>query len=276
MTCIREHLTLETAGRRLEQNAERHLKPPAEMARLFPEHPEALAETQILLGRIGFSLDQLRYNYPTETIGNGETAPGDTGAADLGRGQTALPAGVPDEIKRSAWNELCLIAYKGYASYSLTVEDVVHYAREELKILCQGRGFGGQLGRLLLHLGVTEVDPTKVTLRVRPVPLDRARRAARYRRRFRARAARGGDAVCLPATHGGKRTGLTATVISYRSKSAVRETAKVFGISDDTIGALNQLHWGWGDDGRRRHQDDRPSTRTSPTLQRRCSMSSRC
>jgi len=250
VTCIREHLTLETAGRKLEQNAERHLKPAEEMARLFADHPNALSQTQVLIGRIGFSLDQLRYNYPTETIGNGESAQETLerltweGAAKRYPVSKRHPDGLPDDIKRSLWSELCLIAYKGYASYFLTVEDVVRHAREKLKILCQGRGSAAN-SAVCYCLGITEVDPTQVNLvfgrflsteRDEPPDIDvdfeheRREEVMQY----------------VYAKYGGERTGLTATVISYRSKSAVRETAKVFGLSDDTIAAINQLHWGWG------------------------------
>jgi len=244
VTCIREHLTLETAGRRLQQNAERHLKPAHEMVRLFADHPEALAETQRLLARIGFSLDQLRYNYPTETIGNGESAQETLERLTWAGAERRYPEGVPDEIKLSLWSEICLIAYKGYASYFLTVEDVVRHAREKLRILCQGRGSAAN-SVVCYCLGITEVDPTKVNLvfgrflsteRDEPPDIDvdfeheRREEVMQY----------------VYAKYGGERTGLTATVISYRSKSAVRETAKVFGLSDDTIAAINQLHWGWG------------------------------
>ena len=244
VTCIREHLTLETAGRRLQQNAERHLKPASEMTRLFAEHPDAIAQTGILLDRIGFSLDQLKYNYPTETIGNGETAQETLERLTWAGAHWRYPEGIPESIKQSLWSELCLIAYKGYASYFLTVEDVVRYARYKLKILCQGRGSAAN-SAVCYCLGVTEVDPTKVTLvfgrflsteRDEPPDIDvdfeheRREEVMQY----------------VYHKYGGERTGLTATVISYRSKSAIRETAKVFGISDDIIAALNQLHWGWG------------------------------
>ena len=91
LTCIRLHLTIHEAGKRLEQNAERCLKSPREMARLFVEHPGAIDETQRLLDRITFSLDELRYNYPEETIGNGETAQ-----------QTLERCGGPWRARRSA------------------------------------------------------------------------------------------------------------------------------------------------------------------------------
>jgi error-prone DNA polymerase len=102
VTCIREHLTIEAAGHRLEQNAERHLKPPAPMARLFAEHPDAIRETQVLLGRIGFSLDQLRYNYPTETIGNGETAQETLERLTWEGAQRAIPEGISNEHQENA------------------------------------------------------------------------------------------------------------------------------------------------------------------------------
>jgi DNA-directed DNA polymerase III PolC len=244
VTCIRQHLTLETAGRRLEQNAERHLKPPHEMARLFADHPEALEETQVLLGRIGFSLDQLRYNYPVETIGNGETAQETLVRLTWEGARKRYPGGTPDKVVAALNSEIALIEQLKYASYFLTVQDIVRYAREDRGILCQGRGSAAN-SAVCYCLGITEVDPSKVNLvfgrflsteRNEPPDIDvdfeheRREEVMQY----------------VYRKYGGHRTGLTATVISYRSKSAVRETAKVFGLSDDTIAAINQLHWGWG------------------------------
>ena len=244
VTCIREHRTIADAGRWLEPNAERHIKTPLEMARLFREHPEAIAETERLASRIGFSLDQLKYNYPTEAWGNGE-APQETlerftweGAAKRYRGN------VPDDVKRTIWSELCLIAYKGYAPYFLTVRDIVHYARYDLRILCQGRGSAAN-SAVCFCLEVTEVNPVGGNLvfgrfisteRDEPPDIDvdfeheRREEVMQY----------------VYAKYGGNHTGLTANVICYRSKAALRETGKVFGLSDDTIDAINQLHWGWG------------------------------
>ena len=244
VTCIREHLTLETAGRRLEQNAERHLKSSRDMARLFAGYPDALAQTQILLSRIGFSLDQLRYNYPTETIGNGETAQETLERLTWAGAHWRYPQGIPEKLKVALWKEICLIAYKQYASYFLTVQDIVHHARYNLKILCQGRGSAAN-SAVCYCLGITEVDPATANLvfgrfisteRDEPPDIDvdfeheRREEVMQY----------------VYNKYGGARTGLTATVICYRSKSALRETAKVFGISDDMIEALNKLHWGWG------------------------------
>ncbi|MCW5720003.1 MAG: error-prone DNA polymerase [Devosia sp.] len=244
VTCIREHVTLHDAGFRLGANAERHLKSPKEMARLFAEHPQAIAETQEFIARIGFSLDQLQYNYPEETIGNGETAQQTLERLTWAGAEKRFPLGVSDKIKRSIWSELCLIAYKGYAAYFLTVHDIVHHARYELGILCQGRGSAAN-STVCYCLEVTEVNPETANLvfgrfisteRDEPPDIDvdfeheRREEVMQY----------------VYKKYGGKRTGLTANVISYRSKSAIRETAKVFGVSEDTVAAFNQLHWGWG------------------------------
>jgi DNA-directed DNA polymerase III PolC len=244
VTCIREHLTLESAGWRLAANAERHLKPPGEMARLFREHPEALAETGRFIARLDFSLDQLKYNYPEETIGNGETAQQTLERLTWEGAAKRFPEGVPDSVKRSVWSELCLIAYKGYAAYFLTVHDIVRFARYERNILCQGRGSAAN-STVCFCLEITEVDPRKANLvfgrfisteRDEPPDIDvdfeheRREEVMQY----------------VYQKYGGRRTGLTANVISYRSKSAMRETAKAFGISDDVINAFNQLNWGWG------------------------------
>lgn len=244
VTCIREHVTLEEAGFRLTRNAERHLKPAAEMARLFAEHPDAIAQTRAFIDLIGFSLDQLRYNYPEETIGNGETAQQTLERLTWAGAERRYPGGVSDAIKRALWSELCLIAYKGYAAYFLTVHDIVQFARHERKILCQGRGSAAN-SAVCFCLEITEVDPAKANLvfgrfisteRDEPPDIDvdfeheRREEVMQY----------------VYAKYGGRRTGLTANVITYRSRSAIRETAKVFGVSDDTIAAFNQLHWGWG------------------------------
>ncbi len=244
VTCIREHVTLQEAGFRLTANAERHLKLPEEMARLFTDYPDAIAQTQAFIGRIGFSLDQLEYNYPEETIGNGETAQQTLERLTWDGAAKRFPKGLTEDIKRNLWTELCLIAYKGYAAYFLTVHDIVRHARYDLGILCQGRGSAAN-STVCFCLGITEVNPEKATLvfgrfisteRDEPPDIDvdfeheRREEVMQY----------------VYKKYGGRRTGLTANVISYRSRSAIRETAKVFGISDDIIASFNQLHWGWG------------------------------
>ncbi len=244
VTCIREHVTLENAGFRLAANAERCLKLPEEMARLFVEHPDAIAQTQAFIKKIDFCLSQLKYNYPEETVGNGETAQQTLERLTWAGAAKRYPHGVSDAIKRSLWSELCLIAYKAYAAYFLTVHDIVVFAREERKILCQGRGSAAN-SAVCFCLGITEVDPAQAKLvfgrfisteRDEPPDIDvdfeheRREEVMQY----------------VYQKYGGRRTGLTANVITYRSKGAIRETAKAFGVSDDVVAAFNQLHWGWG------------------------------
>jgi error-prone DNA polymerase len=244
VTCIRQHLTLETAGWQLAANAERHIKPAGEMARLFKEYPDAVAETQRFIARIDFSLDQLKYNYPEETIGDGETAQQTLERLTWVGAAKRYPNGLSDKLKRSLWSELCLIAYKGYAAYFLTVHDIVMFARNDRNIMCQGRGSAAN-STVCFCLEITEVNPETANLvfgrfisteRDEPPDIDvdfeheRREEVMQY----------------VYRKYGGRRTGLTANVISYRSKSAIRESAKVFGMSDDTVAALNQLHWGWG------------------------------
>ena len=244
LTCIREHTTLDEAGFLLSANAERHLKLPREMERLFREHPDAIRQTQLFMARIAFSLSDLEYNYPEETIGNGETAQETLERLTWEGAARRFPEGVPPQSRQQILEELNLIGEKLYAAYFLTVHDIVKFAREERGILCQGRGSAAN-STVCFCLGITEVDPRKATLvfgrfisteRDEPPDIDvdfeheRREEVMQY----------------IYQKYGGRRTGLVANVISYRSKSAIRETAKVFGVSDDTVSAFNQLHWGWG------------------------------
>ena len=244
VTCIREHFTLAEAGRRLEPNAERHLKGPREMAELFSEHPDALAETLRFAAGLSFSLDELRYNYPIETVGTGETPQQTLERLTWEGAQKRYPEGIPGKVIEGVTSELRLIAELNYASYFLTVQDIVRYARYERGILCQGRGSAAN-SMVCYCLEITEVNPVTGNLvfgrfisteRNEPPDIDvdfeheRREEVMQY----------------IYKKYGGQRTGLTATVITYRSKSAIRETAKVFGVSDDVIAAFNQMHWGWG------------------------------
>ena len=247
LTCIREHVPIAEAGRRLEQNAERHIKTPTEMARLFRDHPGALAETLRFASRITFSLDDLRYNYPEETVGNGETAQETLTRLTWEGAQKRYPAGIPYKVKRMTLKELKLIAEKRYAAYFLTVHDLVRYAREERGILCQGRGSAAN-STVCFCLGVTEVDPMVGNLvfgrfisteRDEPPDIDvdfeheRREEVIQY----------------LYEKYGRHRAALTATVVTYRTRGAIREIGKVFGLSADLITALNGLNWGWHSKG---------------------------
>jgi error-prone DNA polymerase len=246
LTCIREHATLETAGRRLAANAERHLKPPVEMARLFRSHPQAIAETCAASAELAFSLDELRYEYPDEIV-EGFATPQEALVHFTFQGAARrYPAGIPDKVRFALAHELTLIGELRYAPYFLTVFDIVRFARGK-GILCQGRGSAAN-SSVCFCLGITEVDPDKSDLlferfvsadRREPPDIDVDFEHARREEVIQ----------YIYARYGRERAGLAATVISYRARSAIRETGKVFGLSEDTLDALSGSIWGWGAEG---------------------------
>ncbi|HET7717989.1 MAG TPA: error-prone DNA polymerase, partial [Bauldia sp.] len=246
VTCIREHCTIFEAGRLLERNAERHLKDAAEMARLFRDFPEAVAESAAVLERLEFSLDQLRYNYPDEPTGDAASPQEALTRLTEEGARQRYPDGVPEKVRQSIAHELTLIESRDYAPYFLTVHDIVRFARGR-GILCQGRGSAAN-SAVCYCLGITEVNPETSDLlferfispeRDEPPDIDvdfeheRREEVMQY----------------IYGKYGRDRAGIAATVISYRTRSAVREVGKVFGLSDDTIGALSGTIWGWSSAG---------------------------
>ncbi len=258
ITAIREHRTLATAGRLLVQNAERHLKDAAEMARLFGDYPEAIAESRAVLERLTFSLDELRYQYPDEPTGDAANPQEALERLTEEGARFRYPAGVPQKVRAHLAHELALIGQLDYAPYFLTVHDIVRYARRK-GILAQGRGSAAN-SAVCFVLGITEVDPERSDLlferfispeRNEPPDIDvdfeheRREEVMQY----------------IYEKYGRHRAGLAATVITYRTRSAVREVGKAFGLSDDTIGALSGTIWGWSSAGVRRVGLD-PADRT--------------
>ena len=248
ITCIRAHTTIDAAGRLLEANAERHFKPPAEMARLFRKFPEAVRQTEVFLATCRFSLEQLKNTeYPDETR-KGFATPQDALVAFAQAGaERRYPDGIPAKVRHALSEELRVIGELNYAPFFLTVHDVVQFARNEEKILCQGRGSAAN-SVICYCLGITDVDPLKVDLlferfvsaeRREPPDIDvdfeHERRELVIQHIYR--------------TYTRERAGLAATVICYRGRSAIRDVGKVFGLSEDTIGALAGSLWGWSSEG---------------------------
>ncbi|WP_333685252.1 PHP domain-containing protein, partial [Pontibaca methylaminivorans] len=157
VTAIRHSITIDNLGFRRERHADRYLKPPAEMHRLFARWPEALARTIEIADRCRFSLDELRYQYPEERE-DPALSPQETlmrltweGAANR------YPEGVPDEVAATLRHELALIGKLDYAPYFLTVNSIVRVARSR-GILCQGRGSAAN-SAVCYVLGITAIDP---------------------------------------------------------------------------------------------------------------------
>jgi error-prone DNA polymerase len=246
MTCIREHVTLATAGRRLEANAERHLKAPREMARLFGNAPEAVEETLRFLEGCRFSLDELRYEYPDETR-EGFATPQDALVAFAQEGaRRRYPAGVPLKVQAALAHEFALVAELGYAPYFLTVHDIVRFARSR-GILCQGRGSAAN-SAICFCLGITEVDPVRADLLFERFVSAERREPPDIDVDFEHE--RREDVIqYIYARYGRERAGLAATLICYRGRSAIRDVGKAFGLSDDTVGALAGLMWGISEQG---------------------------
>ena len=240
LTCIREGCTLPTAGFRLHANAERHLKPPDEMARLFRAYPQAIAASVEIAERCRFSLDELRYEYPVDPVPDGRTPQEELVRLTWEGAAQAFPEGPGDELRAQIEHELALIESLDFAPYFLTVFDIVRFARSR-GILCQGRGSAAN-SAVCFCLGITAVDPSRIDLlferfvsaeRNEPPDIDvdfeheRREEVIQY----------------IYAKYGRDRAGMTATVIRYRTKSAVREVAKAFALSDDAIVALQELFW---------------------------------
>jgi error-prone DNA polymerase len=243
LTCIREHTTIDKAGRLLDANAERHLKPPAEMARLFRDVPEAIEETLRLSSALSFSLDQLRYAYPDEDLAGFASAQEALAHLTWQGAAKRYPGGIPDSIRATLDHELALIARVKYAPYFLTVHKIVQFARSK-EILCQGRGSAAN-SAVCFCLGITEVDPVHGNLlferfisedRGEPPDIDVDFEHERREEVIQH----------IYEHYGRERAGIAATVISYRGRSALRDVGKVFGLSADTIGALASSLWGMG------------------------------
>ncbi|WP_395459057.1 error-prone DNA polymerase [Azospirillum melinis] len=250
MTCIRHHTTIDEAGWRLSANAERHLKPAVEMMRLFRDHPDAVARSLEIAEACRFSLEELRYDYPDE-VAEGRD-PQETLVALTWDGAAKryppdrFPGGIPDAVRQTVERELALIAEQRFAPYFLTVHDIVRFAREK-DILCQGRGSAAN-SAVCYCLGITSVDPTEVDLlferfissaRGEPPDIDvdfeheRREEVIQY----------------IYRKYGRARAGLTATVIRYRARSALREVGKAMGLSADLVARLTGSIWGWGGQG---------------------------
>ncbi|MET0169388.1 MAG: error-prone DNA polymerase, partial [Aliihoeflea sp.] len=246
VTCIREGTTIETAGRLLLANAERHLKSADEMARLFRACPSAIDEVQTLLARMDFSLKELKYEYPEELVPPGMVPQSYLEEMTWRRASVHYKGEIPEKVCKLLLKELALIAKLDYATYFLTIYDIVQKA-EEFGILCQGRGSAAN-SAVCFVLGITSVDPATSELlfarflseeRREPPDIDvdfeheRREEIIQY----------------LYKKYGRHRAGIAATVIHYRPKSAIREVGKVFGLSEDVTARIAGTVWGsWSRD----------------------------
>ncbi|WP_454717816.1 error-prone DNA polymerase [Caulobacter segnis] len=246
ITCVREHRTIQEAGFQLEANAERHIKSPAEMARLFERWPRAVERTVEIVERIGFDLSDLDEKYPDEPVPPGKTAMEHLTDLTWKGAAWRYPGGVDPKVEGQLKEELRLIEKMDYPNYFITVHDIVQKARE-MGILCQGRGSAAN-SSVCYCLGVTAIDPTEHRLlftrfisenRGEPPDIDvdfeheRREEVMQY----------------VYERYGREYAAICGTVIHYRPRSAIRDVGKVLGLTDDVTNLLAATVWGsWGDD----------------------------
>jgi error-prone DNA polymerase len=248
LTCIRETCTIHEAGLRLAANAERHLKTPAEMARLFSRFPGAVERSIEIAQRIEFDLLQLSYQYPDEPVPPGKTAIQHLRDLTWAGAQWRFSGGLGAKEQATIETELKLIEEMGYANYFLTVHDIVEWARNQ-GILCQGRGSAAN-SCVCFCLGITAVDPTKDDQdllfsrflsknRNEPPDIDvdfeHDRREEVMQQVYK--------------RYGRDRAAIVATVIHYRPRMAIRQVGKALGLTEDITAALAGTVWGSYGDG---------------------------
>ncbi|MCO5071480.1 MAG: error-prone DNA polymerase [Rhizobiaceae bacterium] len=246
LTSIRINRPVRDAGFELSRNAERHLKPPLEMARLFRSCPSAILETVRFAETLKFSLSELKHNYPDEKTRGGATAQEELERLTWEGAAYRWPDGIAPRDRQTIEKELALVAKLNYAGYFLTVHDIVRHAREVLGILCQGRGSAAN-SLICYCLRITDIGPDRMDVlferfiseeRGEPPDIDvdfeheRRPEILEY----------------IYQKYSQKHTSLAAAVISYRSRSAMREVGKAMGLSDDTIDALASNTWRWTHD----------------------------
>ena len=246
MTCIREGTTIDQAGYLRERHADRHLKPPAEMSRLFARHPDAVARTLDLVSRCSFDLSQISYQYPAELEDPALTQQQTLDRLTWAGAAQRYPGDLPDNVAAQLRHELSLIAELEYAAYFLTVHSIVRFARSR-DILCQGRGSAAN-SAVCYVLGITSIDPTQSGLlferfisaaRKEPPDIDVDFEHERREEVIQ----------WIYDTYGRDRAALCATVIRYRARGAVREVGKALGLTEDVTGALAGQVWGWSEEG---------------------------
>jgi error-prone DNA polymerase len=245
VSCIRTNTTIDDVGFERERHADRYLKPPEEMERLFPRYREALARTMEIVARCKFSLEELTYQYPEEAIGPGKDAQASLEHYVWQCVPDRYPEGLPPKTLQIVRHELDLIKAMKYAPYFLTVFSIVRFARSQ-GILCQGRGSAAN-SAVCYILGITSIDPETNDLlferfvsreRDEPPDIDVDFEHARREEVIQ----------WIYKTYGHDKAALCATVTRYRAKGAIRDVGKALGLPEDVIKALSSGMWSWSEE----------------------------
>jgi error-prone DNA polymerase len=235
LTAIRHATALQSLGHELFPNGERHLKSGADLLPLFHGHHTLIQQTVEIANLCRFSLDELRYEYPEELVPDGITPIQHLSGLTWAGSQDRYPKGVPDKVRDLIVHELSLIEDLHYEAYFLTVYDLVRFARER-GILCQGRGSAAN-SVVCYCLGVTSVDPSRIDVLFERF-VSRERNEApdidvdfEHERREEV-------LQYLFERYGRDRAGMTAAVITYRPRSAIRDIGRALALSNDRIDKL--------------------------------------
>jgi error-prone DNA polymerase len=245
VTCIRNNTTIDDVGFDRERHADRYLKPPEEMERLFPRYPEALARTMEIVEQCKFSLEELTYEYPEEALIDGLDAQQSLEQCVRECIPDRYPEGLPQKVLRSVRHELDLIKEMDYAPYFLTVYSIVRFARSQ-GILCQGRGSAAN-SAICYILGITSIDPeTNDLLFERFVSKERNEPPDidvdfEHQRREEV-------IQWIYKTYGRDRAALVCTVTRYRAKGAIKDVGKAMGLPEDVTKALSSGLWSWSEE----------------------------
>jgi len=239
LTCIRHGVTLPTAGRRIKPNAEHALLAPYAFAQLFGDDPASVERTREIASRCTFSLDQIRYRYPSERLPDGKTSSQWLHQLTLRGARERYPDGTPARVRAAIRKELALIDELDYCGYFLTMWEIVRFCRQE-GILCQGRGSAAN-SAVCYCLGITAVDPARIDLlferflsreRAEPPDIDldimHERREEVIQHVYR--------------KYGRSHAAMVANFIRYRQRSAVRDVGKALGIEETSLDRLAKLH----------------------------------
>ncbi|MBO9714709.1 error-prone DNA polymerase [Sphingomonas sp.] len=263
VTAIRERTTIDALGFRRERNADRHLKPPEEMARRFQPCPEALRASEAIVERCRFSLRELDYQYPDEVVMSRHTPQRALERLAWQSLRAKFSGFMPTPYRRLMHKELRLVRRLRYAPYFLTVNSIVQYARSQ-KILCQGRGSAAN-SLICYALGVTSIDPIRHQLlferfvsgaRGEPPDIDIDFEHERREQVIQ----------WIYDTYGQDHAALTAVVSRYRSRGALREVGKALGLPEDLTAALSSQVWGSSNEVDDGHADSLNLDRNDPRL----------
>ena len=246
VTAIRHNTTIDELGTRRERHADRYLKPPEEMHRLFARYPEALARTLQIVERCKFDLGQLSYQYPEERDDPELTAQQTLEKLTWEGAAKRYPEGLSDEVIKSLKHELQLIEKLQYAPYFLTVNSIVRFARSK-DILCQGRGSAAN-SAVCFVLGITSIDPARNDLLFERFVSEERREPPDIDVDFE-HERREIVMQWIFETYGRDHAALCSTVIRYRTKGALRDVGKALGLTEDLIKTLSGQVWGWSEDG---------------------------